>query len=304
MIKRCFNGRVARIAANAIFTAFIAIMWTACGGGSSHSEIISLVSERDSLRNETKLQAKRLQKVNDVIVTLNTALDSVQTQEGLIFMTATGEGQVTRNDALRNLDRYEAVLRHQQEKIRRLEARLGDEDDETPEAMGIVANLKAQLAQKDAQIASLRAQLEKKDVDISRLRKQVQSQQSTIARQETEISTLSTTNKAYGEALQRQDEILNYGYVLIGTKKDLERKGVLRKGKLVAEGALDKSKFFRVDIRKWRDISFEAKRPRILTTIPGSAYRMTTSGNHRFSMQVTNPTDFWSISNFLIIQTD
>lgn len=272
-------------------------------GNSSHSEIISLVSERDSLRVENKLQAKRLQKVNDMIVTLNTALDSVQTQEGLIFLDASGETQATRVDALRNLDRYESVLRHQQEKIRRLEAQLSNDDD-TPEASGIVANLKAQLAKKDAQISSLRHQLEQKNVDISRLRKQVESQQNTIARQETEITTLSTTNKAYTEALRRQDEIINFGYVLIGTKKDLERKGVVHKGKLVAEGALDKSKFYRVDIRKWRDISFEAKRPRILTATPGSAYRLTTTGNRQFTMQVTNPTDFWSISNFLIIQTD
>ena len=102
----------------------------------------------------------------------------------------------------------------------------------------------------------------------------------------------------------RQDEIINKCYVLIGSKSDLKRKGVVRKNRLLADAALDKSKFAKVDIRKFREISFTAKRPRILTDVPQSAYTLTTTGNHNFTLRINDATAFWSISNFLVIQTD
>ncbi len=92
--------------------------------------------------------------------------------------------------------------------------------------------------------------------------------------------------------------------MLIGSKKDLERKGVLRKKKLVNDAVMDKSKFAKVDVRKWNEISFEAKRPRILTNIPESSYQLTTTGKRQFKLKITDAAAFWSISSFLVIQTD
>lgn len=277
------------------------------GCGNSTGDIIKLVTECDSLRRQSMEQQQRLTTINDLIVTLNSAMDSVCQEENLIFVnSASSEMPISRTDAINNLNRYEAVLRYQREKINRLERQLANPEKaaDNSELSSLVAHMKTQLAEKDAQIADLRAELSRKDVDINKLRRQVASQREQIDNQTATIAELDRRSQAQTKALTHQDELLNKCYVLIGSKKDLERKGVIKKKRLVADAALDKSKFAQVDIRKWREISFQAKRPRILTDMPSSAYVLTTTGDGNFTLQVTKPSAFWSVSSFLVIQTD
>lgn len=281
--------------------AVVSCMLASCSGN-SHSDVIKVVSERDSLRNVTAAQGRWLEKVNTVLTTLNSALDSVQQQEGMIFININGEGTASRADALSNLDRFEAVVRSQKHRIDQLEAQLKahDELDEPEsrslEASTLITNLRAQLAQKDQQIAELRKELEKKNVDIEKLR-------ATVSAQNTRITQLDEQNKRYSTALTRQSDMMNVGYVAMGSKKDLEAKGIIKKGRIVTTSALDRSKFRQIDIRKFTEITFEARKPRIITDAPKSTYSLTTNGDGQFTLHIHNPTDFWSISNFLVIQT-
>lgn len=132
----------------------------------------------------------------------------------------------------------------------------------------------------------------------------MESQQYTIDSQAVTINELNKRTQKQSEALARQDVILNNGYVLIGSKEDLKRKGVLKKGKIVSEAILDRSKFAQIDIRTWREVTFSAKRPRILTNIPTSSYELTTTGDKNYTLYIINPSDFWRITSYLVIQTD
>ena len=84
----------------------------------------------------------------------------------------------------------------------------------------------------------------------------------------------------------------------------MKRKGIVKGGKLVSDAALDRTKFAKVDIRHWEEVTFSAKRPLILTNMPASSYELTTNGKGDFTLHVLNPSDFWRISNYLVIQTD
>ncbi len=273
------------------------------GCGNTSSEILKLVAERDSLKSTSEAQHKRIIEIGHILTTINSALDSIATEESLLFLSGSDEMPIRRADVLKNLERYEAVLQHQQMRIQQLEDSL-ESNSLNVDFLNMVAHMKEQMAQKDAQIESLREELSKKNVDIERLKGQVASQQTTIAHQEEEITRLDRRAEAYGKALEVSDKMINTCYVLIGSKKDLERKGVVKKKKLLSDGALDKSKFAKVDIRKFTEITFEAKRPRILTDIPPSSYTLTTSGKNRYTLRIKDPTAFWSISNYLVIQTN
>ena len=104
--------------------------------------------------------------------------------------------------------------------------------------------------------------------------------------------------------MKKQDAMLNQCYMVVGSKKDLEKKGVVKKGRLIAQNALDRSKFSKVDIRRFVELTFSAKRPRILTDMPENSYELTTDGDGNFTLSIINPTTFWSVSNYLVIQTD
>ena len=259
--------------------------------GNSNKEILRLVEERDSLRQAQKVQEGKLDNYSKTIETLNATLDSIAYQENMLFIS-NGEIPVTKEDVRHNLMRFEALLKKQTEKIKLLEKQLAESNDSNTHSLSLIAHLKEQLNEKNLRIAQLMGELEKKNMSIACLQELVESQKTTINTQSATISELNQRTQRQSEALARQDAILNNGYVLIGSKDDLKRKGILKKGRIVADASLDRNKFAKIDIRKWREINFTAKRPRILTNMPSSSYEITTTGNRNFTLTVKNPSDF------------
>lgn len=282
---------------------FIVSLFLLSGCGQSDKGLMALIAERDSIRQVNEEQTRRLTKINAMLETVNSTVDSIVAKEGLLFINVHGDEPLTRADVLSNLENYERLLKHQSEKLDRLQKEM-EEDEDSESTSGLVSILRNEIAVKDAMIAKLKDELQHKNVDIAQLRSQLASQNSTIRRHEETIAGLNRVNKSQSVALARQDEALNYCYVLVGTKKDLERKGVVKKGKLLSDGALDRSKFAKVDIRSYLELPFSAKKPRILTNMPQQSYTLTKVGKKEFILKINNPSDFWRISNYLVIQTD
>lgn len=287
-----------------LYTSFILIlMLHACGissGGNSELE-----AERDSLKVVSEKQLERLDNYEKAISLLNSTLDSIAYEEKMMFINAGNvEGPVTKDIVRKNLERFEAILNQQKARITQLESQIKARNDSSDMSLALITHLQGQIRVKDTQILQLKKEIEKKNVDISHLQEQVESQQYTIDSQTVTIDELSKRTQRQNEALARQDAILNNGYVLLGTKADLQRKGIMKKGKLVAESILDRSKFKQVDMRNWKEVSFTAKKPRILSNMPASSYELTTDGQGNFNLNIINPSDFWKITSYLIIQTD
>lgn len=293
IFKRCTSG---------ISAFVVAVMFCGCNG--SNGDVMQLVAERDSLKATIEKQKDDLNAINVLVATINQSLDSISVQEGLVFVS-NSEKPVSRVEALKNLERYEYVLNNQREKIDSLENELKKKaKTDTKELNGLITHMKSQLAQKDEQIALLRTELSKKDVNLASLRRQVALQRDRIASQTEAIANLDQKTKAQSEALSRQTEMMNQCYVLFGTKKELKGKGIISKKKLVADAALDKSKFTKVDVRDYREVTFTAKNPKVLTNMPQSSYVLQSNGSRSYTLRITNVTAFWSISNYLVIQTD
>lgn len=279
------------------------LMLCAAGCGGSSSELMALVEERDSLRDELRFKQNALDTYSQAVATINATLDSMDIQDQRMF-TGTDENPVTRDQILANLNRYEAILVNQQTRIRQLERSMGGSSENSGDAQRLIAHLNAQIANKNRQINQLREELENRNVDIARLQRQVESQNVRIEEQTVTINQLSERNQRQGEALARQDAMLNNAYVVIGSKNDLKRKGIIHNNRVVANSSLDRSRFFQVDIRQWREITFSARRPQIKTSHPTTAYELLSNGNNMFTLRISNPTDFWRMSNYLVIQTD
>ncbi len=270
------------------------------GCGHSTDEVARIIAERDSLRFVSEKQQRRMNNLNDVLNIVNNGLDSIARSEDMIFVSPKNEGAPNRDDALRNIANLSKLVENQKQKITELEKKIQDSEElneQDDNLQRTINRFRAQLAEKEREIASLKQQIEQNKIDISQLRDQVGSQARTIAE-------LDRRNAKQTEALKRQDAMLNQCYVRIGDKKTLEQLGIVRKGKLVAQAALDRSKFSKVDIRSFTEVEFDAKRPRILTPIPPSAYEMISNGKNHYLLKITNPTEFWKISNYLVIQTN
>lgn len=286
-----------------LISIFILVLNEGCGN--SNHDAFSIKEERDSLKAINESQLEQLDIYEEAISLLNFTVDSIAREEKMIFVNAGNvEGPVTKEIVKQNLDRFESLINLQKNRINLLESKIQQRNDSTDKIFSLLALLQSQVKEKDSQISQLKREIEKKNVDISQLQKQIESQKFTIDTQTVKIDELNKRTQKQNEALARQDAILNNGYVLLGTKADLQRKGVLKKGKLVSESMLDRSKFMQVDLRNWKEVTFLAKKPRILSNMPSSSYELTTDGNGNFTLTIINPADFWKITSYLIIQTE
>ena len=117
---------------------------------------------------------------------------------------------------------------------------------------------------------------------------------------------LSRQVEAQVQALSVQSEIINEGYVKIGTKKQLSGLGIITGGflkkKRVNPNAIQKGQFMRVDIRSLKELPLKSDDAKILTQTPSSSYRIVKTGKNQSILYILDSTEFWSISNYLIIQ--
>lgn len=287
---------------NAAFIAVLAasLLW-GCGQSGSDKTMMELIHERDSLRQENQEQCERLTSINRLMTTINLAVDSIAESEGLLFINPDGEGRISRDNALNQLNNYEMLIKRQQQELRDMRLRLGEDNKDVD---GIIKVMKQQLDAKDKMIEQLRAQLAQKDIDINRLKATISNQRITIDEQQRTIVSLGESNDRKTRALQVQDNMLNQGFIIMKSRKELENLGIIRKGKIVPDGTLrNVSAFMKIDIRKAREFAFQAKKPKILSDMPASSYDLRTTGDGNFTITITDPTAFWSISNYLVIQT-
>jgi hypothetical protein len=277
-----------------ILTISLLTLLAGCGPS---AEVQHLQAERDSLQAVNAAQADQLDHFGETIETLNATLDSIAEQERMLFRGQDGL-PVTREDVRFNLSRFENLLKKQTQKINALEAKLAASADSSRHALQLIAHLKEQIEAKNREIAALQTEVAQKNFDIAQLTRTVQTQTE-------EISSQAKTIRRQNDALSYQDSLLNHGYYLIGSKDDLRRKGIInKKGTLNADAVLDRTKFAPVNVRTWRSLNITAKRPRILSNMPQSSYRLTTNGKHEFTLEILDATSFWSVSNYLIIQTE
>lgn len=261
------------------------------------------VAERDSILQENKNKTQQLDELNGILSTIAIGLDSIAVQENLLFNSSGRDGvRLDKHEIAARLNGMADILARQRAKIQVLQDSLANRkaSQGVEHLQRVVEFLNQQLAEKDQVIRSLRADLNNSKKDITQLRASLSDMKSRAVRAENKTQVLTTT-------LSKQDDVINECYVRIGTKKQLSAAGLLKGGflqkKKVNYEDVDKSKFNAVDIRKFREITLKSNNPKILTPQPSNrSFHFEESGDGSCTLVITNPTLFWSVSNFLIIQ--
>ena len=288
-----------------LFKGFIAlfIMLSVFSCKNEKVDMSSYMQERDSIMQENKAKTQQLDELNGVLATIATGLDSIAVQENILFTNKGRDGvMLNRQQIAANLKGMADILARQRAKIKMLQDSLANKKSSqgVERLQKVVEFLNQQLAEKDQVIQSLRADLNNSKKDITQLR-------ASLSDMRTKANNAEQKTKVLTKALSKQDEIINECYVKIGTKKQLSAAGLLKGGflqkKKINYEYVDKSKFNAVDIRKFREITLKSSNPKILTPQPSNrSFHFEESGDGNCTLVITNPTLFWSVSNFLIIQ--
>lgn len=261
----------------------------------------SLNKRIDSLEQENSRKDGDIKDVMSFVGVIADGLDSIAQHENTLFYSNKGrEGTIVDRDQLKkNLEMFESILANQREKIAQLEDSLKAKGENLGKLSQLIAYLNQQLDEKDAMISNLRAELQNNKVNISHLQKKV-------ANLKDDNNKLNRTISNQVEALKIQSDIINEGYVKIGTKKSLSELGIVSGGflkkKTVNPNAISKDQYTKVDIRTMNEIPLNSSSPKILTQMPTSSYRIEKKGKNQSTLYILDANAFWSVSNFLIIQ--
>lgn len=230
-----------------------------------------------------------------------TGLDSINMQEGLLYNMGNGESGDRRAEIRQNLANIKARLAANRALLDEMEGKLKKSGNENSVLAKTVAQLKDRIAQQDQKIAQLENDLASAKVQIDSLNSQVANTQEqlkteTEAKETAQAETVAVENAA------------NTVYYAIGTNKELKKNGLLEKKFLgqtkVLKGDFNESYFTKADKRSLSMIPTGAKKVKIWTNMPEGSYELVDNADGTKTIKITNPKDFWSMTPFLVIQTN
>ena len=265
---------------------------------------------------------EKLEKAEEQNVQLNSELQAtLATQDSLFALIndiTAGMGQIkdlehiistpgnisdsrSQKDQLRNdMVAIQEALQQRRDRLAQLEEKLRKSGSQNATLTKTTENLKAQISEQETEIATLHNQLAAANVQIASLGQKVDSLSSTV-------TTVTTEREAArNEATQLNDE-LNTCYYAIGNKSELQKNkiiqtGFLRKTKIM-EGDFEKAYFIKADKRTLRSIPLHSKKAEVMTKQPASSYVIEDEDGQKV-LKIKDPSQFWQLSNFLVIKVD
>lgn len=275
------------------------LFFSSCGESSKERAQRETIDSLKNVSFQTRMDYEDLQRYLYVIAD---GLDSISIEEKEVFLKngdIEGKG-LNRKRIQQNLAHVRDILSRHRERIAELEQKLEAGDETHRQLRTIIAALRQQLDAKDKELAQLKADLESNKKSIKDLRTQIEHL-------DEEKENQAQTIQEQQELIKKQSEKLNHVYVKIGSKKELKKlgllsSGLLKKSKIKYEN-LDLSLFQQTD-RSFNNVSLP-KKVKILTPVPADSYEMVEDKETgEKTLVVTDSIKFWSLSNFLIIQTD
>ena len=163
-----------------------------------------------------------------------------------------------------------------------------------------IKRLQSELDTKSAQIQSLLAELEQKDIKINELNTTLNEQGKNIAEQSSVIDQQKSTIKG-------QDTDIHTVWYCVATSKKLKEEKILTGGglfqpKKLSANELDPKYFTQVDFRNISSIPTNSKKLKLLSLHPQDSYKLLTGDDENITINITNPSKFWSISKYLVVQ--
>lgn len=276
----------------------LSIVLFSCGG-KTQQEYNTMADSLQSVINERTSQYDELTSYLNLVAS---GLDSINSMENIIYLgkdEVTGK-KLTRKEIRQRIDDLKELVIRQRTRIEELSDSLSFITDKKVAALQtIIANLNAQLEEKERTIQQLKGELNSSKTTITNL-------QANVSKLNQEKGALEEHVSMQEEALERQNDMINEGYYIIGTRKELKAAGVisanlLQKSKVNLETA-DLSKLQKIDIRTFsNEMKINAKKAVILSHMPEASYSMVQE-NGQVILYIKDAALFWSLSKILVIQ--
>jgi chromosome segregation ATPase len=252
--------------------------------------LVKAIADRDSL----------FSLINDI----SDDMDQIKSLENILASnTWTGETSSKKEKIKNDLQILKNTLQQRQQKLNELEKKLKDSKLTNTKLEKTIETLKSQIAEYQVEIENLNTALTSAKGQIVKLENDKDSLNKTIT---TVSAEKAKVEEIAEEAITNVNE-LNKCFYAIGSKKELKQNKILESGFLkktkVMQGEYDQKFFSVADKRTLKKINLHSKKAKILTNHPANSYELQDVDGQK-TLQITNPSIFWNLSNYLVIQID
>lgn len=275
--------------------------FTACNSKKMEEQLITQKALNDSI--EAALASKNaevemlFQQLNEIEESLSVVTSKYTDVSKL--KNKTGEVNAdTRSRITAQIQDINELLNANKQKIDKINGQLRKSNASNKELNTFVANLQKRIADQEEEIQLLTTELQKNKIVIENLNKN--------------LDELSKQNQSKDEQIMKIEEEKNSAYYIVGTKDELEEKGIInRKGGFLGIGKKssvssdsDLKEYMKIDIRRVDEITLKGEKIKILTTHPTSSYKLLGDQKKPVALKITDPSSFWEKSKFLVIEVD
>ena len=273
-----------------------AAMLASCDGFKGGSK--DLKAENDSLLMELN---QRNAELDDMMGTFNEVqegfrkINAAESRVDLQLGTITENSASAKQQIASDIEFISKQMEENKAQIAKLQAQLKNSSYNSAQMKKAVAALTAELNAKQQRIEELQTELASKNIRIQEL-------DAAVSDLSAAKETLVAENEAKAKTVAEQDKSLNAAWFVFGTKSELKAQKILQSGDVLKSADFNKDYFTQSDIRTTKEIKLYSKRAELLTTHPAGSYELVKDDKGQLTLKITNPTEFWSISRYLVIQ--
>lgn len=261
------------------------------GRDSSAATIDSLQQVIAQTQNESNDLMGTIEQIQEGFRQINEAEGRVSTE------TKQGEG-TDKQAILENMAFIQRTLRLNRDLIANLQQQLRSTNQTNSKMKAtleeMVANFNAQLEEKSQQIEALRAELAAKEIRIA-------EQDEQISTLNENVNNLAASNAQKEKTVAEQDKELHSAWYVFGTKKELREQKILEKNDVLRSRDFNRDYFTKIDLRVTKVIKLYSKSARLVTSHPAGSYSLDRDSQGQYTLRITQPENFWSVSRYLVI---
>ncbi len=268
----------------------------ACSGNKANNETQEENTEHfDSLRTAIAEKDSLMALFSEI----SDGMNQIKDMENILNTTnLTNETPNKKQQILSDMALIQQALADRRQRLDALEARLRKSSNYSDEMKKTIDSLKKQIDDQEQTIKGLTDQLAAANIRIDQLNVSVDSLK-------TENTKVAVEKKAAQDESERLTNQLNTCYYVIGSKKELKNNKIIESGFLkktkVMETDYELSYFTKADKRTLNELPLHSDKAKVLSKHPSGSYTIVENGKTK-TLVINNPTKFWELSNFLIIQ--
>ena len=245
--------------------------------------------------NKAEKKDSQLDALRDSLSQIISQKDAeINEAEGRVNLERTNPEKMSKSDITETMSFIRRTLQLNRERIARLQQQMKSSTFNISKLKETVEQLNQQLEDKTQQIAQLEQDLKAKDLKIAE-----QGQQ--ISTLNEHVSDLKTENDQKNKIVANQDKELNTAWYVFGTKRELKDQRIIQDGEVLKNNSFNKDYFTKIDIRVVKSIKLYSGSAKLLTSHPEGSYTLEKDAQKQYTLRITDPQLFWSVSKYLVI---